>query len=131
MFTDTLRVLALRPAILSGVGLALAGSLVVLANLPPALDIAPVPVATPSAAEAAAVSEGLRNAKARARFNCDDCGVVESIHRLEPLGTQPGGYEFTVRLRDGSSRMSILASPDTWRVGDSIMLMGGQPAASD
>lgn len=51
-------------------------------------------------------------------------GVVETIRKFESVGTLPAGYEFTVRLRDGSTRISSDASAARWRVGDSIMLLG-------
>ena len=37
----------------------------------------------------------------------------------------PESYEFTVRLRDGSIRVSSDASRAKWRAGDNIMLIGG------
>jgi hypothetical protein len=52
-------------------------------------------------------------------------GVVEIIRKFEASGAVPAGYEFTVRLRDGSTRVSSDASAASWRVGDSIMLIGG------
>ena len=51
-------------------------------------------------------------------------GVVETIRKFEAVGVLPAGYEFTVRLRDGSTRVSSDASAARWRVGDSIMLIG-------
>jgi hypothetical protein len=59
-------------------------------------------------------------------------GVVEAIRRIEHGGTAPATFEFTVRLRDGSTRISSTASAFKWRSGDRIMLMGGAtaPAAS-
>lgn len=51
-------------------------------------------------------------------------GVVEMIRKFEAVGALPAGYEFTVRLRDGSTRVSSDASAARWRVGDSIMLIG-------
>jgi hypothetical protein len=63
-------------------------------------------------------------ATARPRARCASCGVVESIRALEPVGNLPE-YEFTVRLRDGTARVSRTIGRGTWRVGDGIMLMGG------
>jgi hypothetical protein len=51
-------------------------------------------------------------------------GVVEVIRKFEAVGVLPAGYEFTVRLRDGSTRISSDASAARWRVGDSVMLIG-------
>jgi len=64
-------------------------------------------------------------AVARPRARCDSCGVVESIRALEPAGKLPAAFEFTVRLRDGSLRVSRTVGRGTWRAGDRIMLMGG------
>ncbi len=81
-----------------------------------------------SAPAASAAPATGRSARAEARSRCETCGVVESITRFEPHGAQAASYEFTVRLRDGSARVSSLPSPSAWRVGDAIMLMGGVAA---
>ena len=82
--------------------------------------------------EAAAVSvpahEGGKTGRAKAA--CAACGVVESIRAFEPVGDQPAGYELTVRMRDGSSRVSSLASSAKWQAGDRIMLIGAAPASA-
>ena len=52
-------------------------------------------------------------------------GVVEAIRRVEHGGNVPATFEFTVRLRDGTARMSHSASASNWRSGDRIMLIGG------
>lgn len=57
------------------------------------------------------------------RGRCASCGFVVGIREL-----QPTGFEFTVRLRDGSVRISRAASRGTWHIGDPVMLMG-EPAA--
>lgn len=58
------------------------------------------------------------------RGRCATCGVVVGIRE-----SQPSGFEFTVRLRDGSTRISTAASRGTWHIGDAIMLMGGAAVA--
>lgn len=58
------------------------------------------------------------------RGRCATCGVVVGIR-----DSQPSGFEFTVRLRDGSMRISTAASRGTWHIGDAIMLMGGAAVA--
>lgn len=68
---------------------------------------------------------------ARGRAVCQACGVVETIRRFEPLGELPAGYELTVRMRDGSTRISKLASSAKWQAGDRIMLIGGAPAPAE
>ena len=59
-------------------------------------------------------------------------GVVEAIRRIEHGGSVPASFEFTVRLRDGTTRTSHSASASSWRSGDRIMLIGGAatPTAS-
>ena len=56
---------------------------------------------------------------------CPGCGVVESIQAVPRAGDVPAGFEFTVRLRDGSIRTSTSTSQGTWLPGDRIILMGG------
>lgn len=80
--------------------------------------------APPVPAAAAASPREAGNAN-KARVVCAICGVVETIRRFEPVGELPAGYEFTVRMRDGSTRLSSIASADKWRIGDRIMLIGG------
>lgn len=58
------------------------------------------------------------------RGRCATCGVVVGIR-----DSQPSGFEFTVRLRDGSMRLSPAASRGTWHIGDAVMLMGGAAVA--
>jgi hypothetical protein len=59
------------------------------------------------------------------RAKCETCGVIETIRRLEAVGDSPAGYEFIVRLRDGSARTSRVATFSKWKAGDRIMLIGG------
>jgi hypothetical protein len=79
---------------------------------------AAVPVTT-----AAAVDKSQPAAKPR--FRCETCGVVEGLHRTEAGDGLPATYLFTVRMRDGSSRLSSDANSGKWRIGDHIMLIGG------
>lgn len=67
---------------------------------------------------------GIAKARAR-RSECASCGVIETIRRIEPVGDLPAAFEFTVRLRDGSLRISSSATQDKWRSGDRIMFIGG------
>jgi hypothetical protein len=62
------------------------------------------------------------------RTRCGNCGVVESIRPLPPVQGVPAGYEFTVRLRDGSVRTSTTTGKASWHVGDRILLLGGEAA---
>jgi hypothetical protein len=72
-----------------------------------------------------------RAVKARVRTRCATCGVVQAIRRIEAVGDVPESYEFTVRLRDGSVRVSSEPSLAKWRAGDNIILIGtAKPAAT-
>jgi hypothetical protein len=61
----------------------------------------------------------------RSPARCQTCGVVEGVRTLQVAGTAPADYELTVRLRDGSRRISNHSDSAGWRVGDPIMLIGG------
>lgn len=76
-------------------------------------------------AEAVAMPAAAETVAPRARVRCTTCGVVEAIRRIEHGGSTPASFEFTVRLRDGSTRTSSTASAANWRSGDQIMLIGG------
>ena len=65
------------------------------------------------------------------RTRCAACGVVQAIRRIDAAGDTPESYEFTVRLRDGSLRVSSEPSQAKWRAGDNIILIGAaKPAAT-
>jgi hypothetical protein len=59
------------------------------------------------------------------RSRCPGCGVVAAIRPLSALAGVPAGFEFTVRLRDGTLRTSTTPGQGSWRVGDGIILIGG------
>jgi hypothetical protein len=83
-----------------------------MTRVPPAAAVQP--------AAAPDLTEGL---SPRLTARCLNCGIVETVRALEVTGAAPVGYELTVRLRDGSRRTS--SDSGRWRVGDSIMLLGG------
>lgn len=103
---------------------------VALATLPQAAWADEAGAATPDAA-AVSMPEAAPAVTpapvARTRTRCESCGVVETIRLMDAAGTLPAAYEFTVRLRDGTARVSRVASAtaSAWTVGDSIMLIGG------
>ena len=73
----------------------------------------------------AAVS-GLPDAgELRPAAKCTECGVVESTRRVAQDGDLPTLHEITVRLRDGSIRVSRQVSPAQWRIGERIILIDG------
>jgi hypothetical protein len=80
-------------------------------------------------AEAAAVSAAEEEPTARVRRRCDTCGVVQAVRRIEHGGSTPASFEFTVRLRDGSTRTSTADSAAKWRSGDRVMFIGGASAS--
>jgi hypothetical protein len=81
--------------------------------------------------DAQPVAAAERVAAPVARARCVGCGVVESIRRMEATAQLPAQFEFTVRLRDGSARVSHTADRGTWHPGDRIMLMAGAGGARD
>jgi hypothetical protein len=62
------------------------------------------------------------------RGRCAGCGVVETIRELPEANGAPAGFEFTVRLHDGSLRTTTSPGLASWRVGDHIILIGGDDA---
>lgn len=109
---------------LAGVALCV---LMALASLPRAawtLGTRTSPVSAAVTAPAAAAPDA---PQPTARLRCAHCGVVELIRRMEPSAGQPADYELTVRLRNGSARVStiVAATASAWAVGDPIMLLGG------
>ena len=85
-----------------------------------------MPREAPSAAEPALLADdGQGAAQARVRPRCEGCGIVEAIRHFAPAAGVPAGYEFTVRMRDGSTRVSSDADAARWRIGDAILLIGG------
>jgi hypothetical protein len=92
---------------------------------------------SPSAAHAAQLTpadttssaDSARAAEPRMRSRCAGCGVVESIRTLEATGKLRDQFEFTVRMRDGSTRVSRTTGRGQWRAGDRIILMAGVHAS--
>jgi hypothetical protein len=58
-------------------------------------------------------------------------GVVETITPLQPVADRPDEFEFTVRLRDRSARITRTVGRAKWHVGDRIMLMDGSGPSTD
>jgi hypothetical protein len=96
----------------------------------------------------------------RNRSSCTECGVVESIRQIEAPGdagvqgpvnsrinrggsggesggtvatgaTTGLGYEIRVRLRDGSTTVFNQASPQTWRLGSQVVVVGPRKTPSN
>jgi hypothetical protein len=59
--------------------------------------------------------------------SCESCGVVHTITRSDPA-TGLVTYEFSVRMRDGSTRDSTGATRGSWLEGERVMLIGGTAA---
>lgn len=129
---------AFRPAVLASMAAAVIGCVLAVAAWPivggllrsPQLPLATA-LAMPSQTDSAFAEPSATGGKSRARARCDSCGVIETIRRFESTGKLPGGYELTVRLRDGSTRVSSDAGRGKWHIGDSIMFIGGaKPSAN-
>jgi hypothetical protein len=83
----------------------------------------------------------------RSQAWCPDCGVVESIRMLghsantkiaaDVVGGNPGrataqkDYEITVRFRDGSTTVFNQASPESWRLGSRVIVVGRSNASNN
>jgi hypothetical protein len=52
-------------------------------------------------------------------------GVLESVRTMPSVADGPNAFEFTIRLRDRSTRIARGVGRAQWHVGDRIMLMGG------
>jgi hypothetical protein len=87
--------------------------------------LATTAAAQPPAAAAVLASAAGAEAVGRSRTSCTICGVVDHVRRIENGDGLPATFEISIRMRDGSTRASILASADSWRSGDRIMLIGG------
>lgn len=72
----------------------------------------PPQVAAPAAAAAV-----------RTRAKCEGCGVVESVREIVSDGQSPAVFELTVRLRDGSTRVTSVSNPAQWRPGERTILI--------
>lgn len=89
----------------------------------------------------------------RNRAECRECGVIESMRRIERAGDVSGQhkvdvelaravsgdaiasntagghrYEFTVRFRDGSTMVFNETTSRTWRPGGRVVVIGGSSA---
>lgn len=113
----------------------IAGATVAMANVPVgqwSTELSPTAAAAPS--QSSDESRRAIHTQAltpRFKSTCHTCGVVETIRTLNATASTPAGYEFTVRLRDGTTRVSNDASAGKWRVGESIMLIGGDAPSSN
>ena len=63
--------------------------------------------------------------EARVKARCDECGVIESMRRIAPVGQLPAMYEITIRMGDGSTDVLSDARPANWRPGERIKLIRG------
>lgn len=103
-----------------------------IANMPTswarAADSASTVADAPVAAAAVPTETAAALVAERARVRCTACGVVESIRPLALVAGRPAEFEFTVRLRDGTARVSRTVGRGRWHRGDRIMLMGGAEA---
>ncbi len=87
-------------------------------------------IPAPEAVAASAASiEPLPLAKVTAgrERGCDTCGIMQTIRRNDPA-TGLAVYEFSVRMRDGSTRDSIGATRGRWLEGDRVVVIGGAAA---
>lgn len=61
------------------------------------------------------------------RATCAECGVIELVREIDTRGERAAGstrsYEFTIRFRDGSRRVSNEATPRLWRSGTRVKVI--------
>ena len=61
------------------------------------------------------------------RTTCAECGVIESLReirsRAEQAAESTRSYEFTIRFRDGSTRVFNEATPRIWRLGAEVKVI--------
>jgi hypothetical protein len=89
----------------------------------------PAPVASLLPSDSAHGSTGPIVKDPRSSARCQTCGIVEMVRTVHVAGAAPADYELTVRMRDGSRRTTSHSDSAGWRVGDSIMLIGGAKLA--
>ncbi|HXC38284.1 MAG TPA: hypothetical protein VN667_05010 [Burkholderiales bacterium] len=87
-------------------------------NTPASADPAPAG-AEPRAAAAPGIS--MRGARGR----CSECGTIVSTQEIDAPGESAGRYAYTVRFRDGSTRMITNAHPVNWREGQRVIIIAG------
>lgn len=89
---------------------------------------------------------------ARIGMKCPECSVITSVREIEQLDDEidPGAdggmasgsrneitggaakiYEITVRMRGGSKRVFMDASPDNWRVDQRVVFIEGTSGSND
>ncbi len=114
------------PALISGVAVILL-SMVALAKIPPAWHSASAFSTGEISAQQGDESSTRHSShrKARLKPKCNECGVVESMRRVNEEGDSPAIYEIKVRMRDGSMHVSRDANPANWRRGEHVILVGG------
>lgn len=124
-FPFTAFALVIAVVLTCGVGIAdMPSSWAKAADVPLVQQDAPTtaPVATADLASgAAAAHTGVRAA----------WGVVETITPLQAVADRPDEFDFTVRLRDRSARVTRTIGRAKWHVGDRIMLMDGSGPSTD
>ena len=92
--------------------------------------IAPVLSALLFAPLAACESAGGTVSAARSEARrCAHCGWIESKWEIQPGVANPPSpavYEYTVRMRDGSSSVFRETLPVSWRLGERLVLIAGR-----
>jgi hypothetical protein len=92
--------------------------------------IEPPPVAAPAVAAPAVAAPAPRERHVRRSRKCPDCGWIESKRAIVPASADPAAlqvFEYTLRQRDGSSRVFLETLPTSWRLGERVLLIEGTP----
>lgn len=106
----------------------------------------PIEVLSTASAEPREMALEQAPGNVRTKWRCPECGVIVSMREIDAdgpdagmgaVGHQPAGnesempataatrYEFTVRLQGGSHRTIRAASPESWRLGERVIIIDG------
>ena len=110
----------------------------------------PIEVLSTASAEPRETAPLQQSDNARTKWRCPECGVVVSMreivagapeHGITAVGHEAASnengmraatamrYEFTVRLAGGAHRTIIAARPESWRLGERVIIIDGASPA--
>lgn len=105
------------PGLVAAAAVAGVVALMMMMPAPQALAASVAPAGSLPAANAAVGRDPDRDR------SCDSCGIVQTIRRTDTTAGLAAD-EFTVRMRDGSTRDSSQAARGQWLEGDRVMASG-------
>jgi hypothetical protein len=116
--------------------LAVLGIVAVARSIPASYAGMPDGGARPTYGSIAGGSLDASGPASRRRRACPECGIIESIRRIERYGDVAGDagsgrtmaekdFEITVRFRDGRTAVFNEATPRSWRSGGRVIVIAG------